>query len=134
MSSILPSVVEINSLTDTIFCYKLSRYTELYQKYQGLFESKLETFLQIKNYTSDDFAKACQEVSQQQCTLSILVLSSLPIADGLARGVYFRPGRREGRGRREQRFPHFLPSFGGLLNLCTNDERSKGLPCRVALP
>lgn len=39
------------------------RYTELYQKYQGLFEEKLESFLKTKNCNSDEFMKACQEVS-----------------------------------------------------------------------
>ena len=38
------------------------RYTELYQKYQGLFEEKLES-LKTKNCNSDEFMKACQEVS-----------------------------------------------------------------------
>ena len=37
-------------------------YTELYQKYQSLFESKLESFLKTKDYTSDQFMQACQEV------------------------------------------------------------------------
>ena len=42
------------------------RYTELYQKYQGLFEEKLESFLKTKNCNSDEFMKACQEVSTPQ--------------------------------------------------------------------
>ncbi|QDZ23776.1 ARF-like 2 binding protein BART domain-containing protein [Chloropicon primus] len=40
-------------------------YTELYQKYQGLFEEKLESFLSTKNYTSDQFMQACQEAAEK---------------------------------------------------------------------
>ena len=41
------------------------RFTELYQKYQGLFEKKLEDFLSTKGYTSDQFMKACQEAAEK---------------------------------------------------------------------
>ncbi len=47
------------------------RYTELYQKYQGLFESKLESFLTSKGHTSEAFMKSCQEVSQARALPSI---------------------------------------------------------------
>uniref|UniRef100_A0A7S3E369 Cilia- and flagella-associated protein 36 n=1 Tax=Chloropicon laureae TaxID=464258 RepID=A0A7S3E369_9CHLO len=40
-------------------------YTELYQKYQGLFESKLEAFLSSKGHTSEEFMKACQEAAEK---------------------------------------------------------------------
>ncbi|WZN65137.1 ARL2_Bind_BART domain-containing protein [Chloropicon roscoffensis] len=40
-------------------------YTELYQKYQGLFEEKLESFLKTKNCNSDEFMKACQEAAEK---------------------------------------------------------------------
>ena len=37
----------------------------MYQKYQALFEEKLEAFLSTKNFTTDQFMEACQAAAEK---------------------------------------------------------------------
>ena len=55
------------------------RYTEIYEKFQNLFETQLETFCQSKGIHQKDFVKKCREVStkdtQTQKYIDILLSS-----------------------------------------------------------
>lgn len=55
------------------------RYTEIYEKFQNLFESQLEIFCKTKNINPKDFVKRCRELSskdtQTQKYIDILLSS-----------------------------------------------------------